>query len=171
MGEGVYLRVYGDPILREKAREFKGSLKEIKQLISDMTKIMRQYKGVGLSAPQIGILKRVIIADTGEGLLSIVNPEILERDREKELASEGCLSFPGVTLEIKRARHVTVAGLNSKGEEIQLNLSNLLARVIQHEIDHLDGILIIDRVSKKKLKPVKGRLTEIKEGKLKWETK
>jgi peptide deformylase len=155
------IRLYGDPILRRKSREVKEMNGDIQKLIDDMAKLMYKNKGLGLAAPQVGILKRVIIADVGEGLVSLVNPKILWR-QGKDIMSEGCLSIPGIDLEIKRSKEVIVEGLNREGEKLQLGAVGLLARVLQHEIDHLDGILIVDRVLKKRIKPIKKQLDQIK---------
>jgi peptide deformylase len=157
----VTIRLYGDNVLRRKSREVKEMNGDIQKLIDNMAKLMYKNKGLGLAAPQVGILKRVIIADVGEGLVSLVNPKILWR-QGKDIMSEGCLSIPGIDLEIKRSKEVIVEGLNREGEKLQLGAVGLLARVLQHEIDHLDGILIVDRVLKKRIKPIKKQLDQIK---------
>lgn len=157
----VTIRLYGDPVLRRKSREVKEMNGDIQKLIENMAKLMYKNKGLGLAAPQVGILKRVIIADVGEGLVSLVNPKILWR-QGKDIMSEGCLSIPGIDLEIKRSKEVIVEGLNREGEKLQLGAVGLLARVLQHEIDHLDGVLIVDRVLKKRIKPIKKQLDQIK---------
>jgi peptide deformylase len=155
------IRLYGDPVLRRKSREVEEVNGDIRKLIDNMAKLMYQNKGLGLAAPQVGILKRAIIADVGDGLVNLVNPKILWR-QGKDTMSEGCLSIPGINLEIKRSKEVIVEGLTKKGEKVQLGAVGLLARVLQHEIEHLDGILIIDRVPKKKIKPIKKELDKIK---------
>ena len=157
----VTIRLYGDPVLRRKSREVKEMSGDIRKLIDNMAKLMYQNKGLGLAASQVGILKRVIVADVGDGLVSLVNPKILWR-QGKDTMSEGCLSIPGINLEIKRSKEVIVEGLTKEDEKVQLGAVGLLARVLQHEIDHLDGILIIDRVPKKKIKPIKKELDRIK---------
>ncbi len=157
----VTIRLYGDPILRRKSREVKEINGDIRKLIDNMAKLMYKNKGIGLAAPQVGMLKRVIIADVGEGLVSLVNPRILWR-QGKNTMSEGCLSIPGINLEVKRSKEVIVEGLTKEGEKVQLGAVGILARVLQHEINHLDGILIIDRVPKKKIKPLKRELDKIK---------
>jgi len=155
------IRLYGNPILRKKSREIEKINEDIHKLIDDMAKLMYQNKGLGLAAPQVGILKRVIVCDVGEGLVSLINPKILWR-QGKETMSEGCLSIPGISLEVERSQEVIVEGLNKKGEKIQLGAVGLLARAVQHEIDHLEGILIVDRVPRKKIRPIKKELEEIK---------
>ncbi|MEE9316236.1 MAG: peptide deformylase [bacterium] len=155
------IRLYGDSVLRRKSREVKEISGDIRKLINNMAKLMYQNKGLGLAAPQVGILKRVIVADVGDGLFSLVNPKILWR-QGKDVMSEGCLSIPGINLEIKRSKEVIVEGLTKEGEKVQLGAVGLLACVLQHEIDHLDGILIVDRVPKKIIKPIKKELDKIK---------
>ena len=157
----VTIRLYGDPVLRRKSREVKEMSGDIRKLIDNMAKLMYQNKGLGLAASQVGILKRVIVADVGDGLVSLVNPKILWR-QGKDTMSEGCLSIPGINLEIKRSKEVIVEGLTKEGEKVQLGAVGLLARVLQHEIDHLDGILIVDRIPKKRIKPFKKELDRIK---------
>lgn len=157
----VTIRLYGGSVLRRKSREVKEINGDIQKLINNMAKLMYQNKGLGLAAPQVGILKRVIVADVGDGLVSLVNPKILWR-QGKDVMSEGCLSIPGINLEIKRSKEVIVEGLTKEGEKVQLGAVGLLARVLQHEIDHLDGILIVDRVPKKIIKTIKKELDKIK---------
>jgi len=157
----VTIRLYGDPVLRRKCREVEEMTGDVQKLINNMAKLMQKNKGLGLAAPQVGMLKRVIIADVGDGLVSLVNPRILWR-QGKEIMSEGCLSIPGINLEIKRSKEVIVEGLNKENEKVQLGAVGLLARVLQHEIDHLDGILIVDRIPKKIIKPIKKELDQIK---------
>ena len=112
-----------------------------------MTETMYASRGVGLAAVQIGILKRVIVVNVGEELVALVNPEILENEGESQM-EEGCLCLPGVLIDVKRSEKVKVKGLNEKGEEVVVDAEGLLARAFQHEVDHLNGILIIDKVSR-----------------------
>ncbi len=138
---------YPDPVIRKKSEFVEEVNEEIKQLIKDMTDTMYASSGVGLAAVQIGVLKRVIVVNVGEELITMVNPEILENEGESQM-EEGCLCLPGVLIEIKRSEKVKVKGLNDKGEEIVVDVEGLLARALQHEVEHLDGILIIDKVSR-----------------------
>ncbi len=114
-------------------------------LIDRMAQTMYDSKGVGLAAPQIGVSLRVVVADVGQGLTALVNPEIMEGDGEESM-EEGCLSVPGARVEIPRTKSIVVSGLDREGRELTLRAENLLARVIQHEIDHLNGVLIIDSI-------------------------
>ncbi|WP_281887791.1 peptide deformylase [Paenibacillus sp. YYML68] len=134
-----------DPILREKSKPVPTITPNIIKLLDDMADTMYDAEGVGLAAPQIGILKRVIVMDCGDehGLIELINPEIIEREGEM-LGPEGCLSIPGLRGDVSRAARVKVKGLNRHGEEIVIEGTELLARCIQHEVDHLDGILYTD---------------------------
>jgi peptide deformylase len=104
---------------------------------------MHNREGIGLAAPQIGIMQRLVVADIGDGLLSLINPEILDQQGKTSLM-EGCLSLPLIGVDVLRSESIVVRGINAAGEEVTSELRGLMARVIQHEIDHLDGILIID---------------------------
>lgn len=139
--------IYPDPVIRKKSEFVEEVNGEIKQLIEDMEETMYASRGVGLAAVQIGVLKRVIVVNIGEGLIAMVNPEILENDGEVQM-EEGCLCLPGVLIDVKRSEKVKVKGLNEKGEEIVVDAEGLLARAFQHEVDHLNGVLIIDKVSR-----------------------
>ena len=144
------IKKFNEPVLRKKCKRVEKIDKKIKKLIVDMAQTMEKNQGIGLAAPQVGVLKRVIVVQTdfkGRRILGLVNPKIVKRSREKEVDIEGCLSFPGIFLEIKRAKEIEVEGLDINGKEIQLKAKGLLARVFQHEIDHLDGILFFDRLS------------------------
>ncbi|MDN5348361.1 MAG: peptide deformylase [Clostridia bacterium] len=137
----------GDPLLRAKAEPVKKITPAILKLLRNMADTMYDASGVGLAAPQIGILKRVIVIDVGEGLLELINPEILESEGI-EIGVEGCLSVPGVQGEVPRAAKVKVRGLDREGKVKECAAEGLLARALQHEIDHLDGILFIDKVTR-----------------------
>ena len=139
-----------EPILRKRSKSVKKVDKEIRQLIVDMAQTMAKGQGIGLAAPQINVLRRVIVIHgdfKGQRILGLVNPKITKKSKEKEKGTEGCLSFPGVFLEIKRAKEVEVKGLDINGKKIRLKAKGLLARVLQHEIDHLDGILFFNRLN------------------------
>ncbi len=135
----------GDPVLRENAVKVKKINRNIEKLLDNMTDTMYDAPGVGLAAPQIGVSKRVIIVDIGEGLIELINPEILSISDKYESEVEGCLSVPGIQGEVSRPAEVSVEGLNRKGEKIKINAKGLLARALQHEIDHLNGILFVDK--------------------------
>ena len=138
--------IYPNPILRKKAKEIKEITPEICELAKRMTQIMIKEDGVGLAAPQVGISKRMIIVQGEKGPEVFLNPKIIFKSKEKELAEEGCLSLPGLFLEVKRSRRVKVEYTDLEGERYVLSVEGIVARIFQHEIDHLNGILFIDRI-------------------------
>lgn len=139
------IRKYPDPILREKCQPVKKVTEKIKKLIEDMIETLHKHQGIGLAGPQVGKAIRVIVIDIGNRPLALINPKILEKKGE-DIQEEGCLSLPGIYLKIKRAKSITVEALNKQGKKIKIETSHLASRALQHEIDHLDGILIIDRI-------------------------
>lgn len=156
------IKKYPDPVLRKKAVEVREVTSEIKKLIEDMIETMQNNNGIGLAAPQVGVSKRVIVVQTESGPKGFINPKIVKKTKEKEIMEEGCLSFPGLYLKIKRPKSVEVEAVSLDGKKIRLGKKELLSgspttdryptgvilsRVIQHEIDHLDGILFLDRIS------------------------
>lgn len=136
----------GDEILKEKAKAVPKITPNILKLLDNMADTMYSAKGVGLAAPQIGVSKRVIVVDVGEGLIELVNPEILSCEGQ-ETDSEGCLSIPGIVGDVTRAATIEVKGLDRRGKECVFTAKGFLARALQHEIDHLEGILFIDRAT------------------------
>lgn len=143
------IRKYPDPILKKKAEKIKEITPEIKQLAQDLIETMLSSKpeGIGLAAPQIGVSKRVIAVMTESGPAVYINPKIAEKSRKKEAAEEGCLSLPGTWLNIKRAKEIRLEAIDINGKKINIKAVGFLARILQHEIDHLNGTLIIDKVS------------------------
>ena len=133
-----------DERLRKVCRPVKEITPHILTLLDDMAETMAYAEGVGLAAPQVGVLRRIVVVDVGEGLIELINPEIIEKDGEVS-DSEGCLSIPGKYGEVVRPAYVKVKALNRQGEEAEYEGTELLARAFCHEIDHLDGILYIDR--------------------------
>ncbi|EDU36322.1 peptide deformylase [Clostridium sporogenes] len=142
------IRKYGDELLRKKSRKIEKIDDRILTLLEDMAETMYSAEGVGLAAPQVGILKRVVVIDVGEGLIKLINPEIIETEGSQKDV-EGCLSVPGEQGEVERPYKVKVKALNEKGEQIVLEGEELLARAFCHEIDHLDGVLFVDKVINK----------------------
>ncbi len=139
------IRVFGDPVLRQAAlevAEFDGSLKK---LADDMLVTMYEAPGVGLAAPQIGIRKRMFVFDVGDGPGAIVNPRLDGHDDEW-VYEEGCLSVPGLAWPIVRAKRVHLTGYDLDGNELSIEADELLARLFQHEVDHLDGTLLLERL-------------------------
>ncbi len=141
------LRLFGDPVLKQRAREVDDIDADVVTLVHGMYDTMDLEDGVGLAAPQVGVRKRLFTFDLheGEGPGVVINPEIVEREGEI-LSEEGCLSVPGYRFEVLRSERVTMRGLDLDGNEVVLEGDDLLARMIQHEIDHLDGLLLLDRV-------------------------
>lgn len=151
------IKKYPNPILKKKSQKVKKITSEIENLGQEMIKIMAKNEGVGLAAPQIGKLKRIIIVQPiKEGFSEgrdkkkpqvFINPKIIKKSKKTIIDEEGCLSFPGLFLKIKRAKEIEIEALDEKGEKINYKAQGLPARIIQHEIDHLDGILFIERIS------------------------
>jgi len=141
------IRKYGDDVLRKKCREVDQIDERLLTLIEDMKETMYEADGVGLAAPQVGVLKRLFVVDIGDGPLVFINPEIIETSGS-QIDEEGCLSLPGETQEVMRPNYVRARALNEKGEEFEIEGEELLARAILHEYDHLNGTLFIDRVKK-----------------------
>ena len=141
------VKKYPHPVLRKKSEEIKGMTPEIKELAFNMGESMLKGDGIGLAAPQVGVLKRIIVVQGSQGPEAYINPRVVKRSRAKDFMEEGCLSFPDLFLQIKRPNEVEVEAVDLRGEKIKLRAKGLAARVFQHEIDHLDGILFIDRIS------------------------
>lgn len=145
------------PILRKKSQEVKNIDSSIKKLIKGLIETLRENSGLGIAAPQVGELQRIIIIESKGGkrkngserpkipLTILVNPEIIEYSKETEIDDEGCLSVPEIWGKVKRAKKVTVKRLNGKGKKVKIKAHDMFARVLQHEIDHLDGILFTDK--------------------------
>lgn len=139
------IRQYGDELLRKKSRKVEDINEKITTLIKDMFDTMYEAKGVGLAAPQVGMLKRIVVIDTGDNPIALINPEIIETKGSYK-DNEGCLSVPGKEGIVERPYYTKVKALNEKGEEIIVEGEELLSKALCHEIDHLDGILFVDKV-------------------------
>ena len=135
-----------DDVLRKHARRVDKFDKRLRTLLDDMADTMYKADGVGLAAPQVGILKRVVVIDVGDGLIELVNPEIISAEGKAE-GPEGCLSVPGRRGMVERPERVTVAAQNRDGKPIQIEATELLAVCLCHEIDHLDGVLYVDKMT------------------------
>ncbi len=138
------LRYKGDSLLRKKSREVKKIDSRVITLINDMVETMYKEEGIGLAAPQVGVLKRVAVIDLGDNLIKMINPQIIEKKGE-EIDIEGCLSIPGESGKVKRPKKIKVKYLDIDGNEKVLKATGLLARAFCHEIDHLEGVLFIDK--------------------------
>ncbi|WP_217270663.1 peptide deformylase [Kroppenstedtia pulmonis] len=133
-----------DPILKEKAKTVTKFNSRLHKLLDDMADTMYDAPGVGLAAPQVGISKRVIVVDDGQGLIEVVNPELSRMSGEQLDPPEGCLSIPGLLGEVRRAEKVHLKGQDRNGEPFELEAEGYLARILQHEVDHLNGVLFTD---------------------------
>jgi peptide deformylase len=140
------IRKAGDPVLKQKAAPLEKIIKKTKELMDSMAETMYAADGVGLAAPQVGVSQRIIVIDVGDGLIGLINPVIIESEG-LECASEGCLSIPGVFGEVERASSVIVDAVDRNGKPVRIVADGLLARALQHEIDHLEGVLFIERSS------------------------
>jgi peptide deformylase len=140
------VRLYGDPVLRQVAAPVREITAEIKRIIADMTETMWHQVGIGLAAPQVGLPYRILVMDDGKGgAQTLINP-VLESRSGTIREEEGCLSLPGVFGVVERSKTVTVRAMDAEGAPVSLETTGLKARIIQHELDHLDGVLFIDRL-------------------------
>ena len=142
------IRVIGDPVLRERAAEVVAFDRSLRKFAKHMIRIMHDAPGVGLAAPQVGVLQRLLVYDVDDDPRVLVNPVLDEFSDEIEESDEGCLSVPGVTMPVERALSVRVRAQDASGEALDFVAEGLEARVIQHEFDHLNGVLIVDRTSR-----------------------
>jgi peptide deformylase len=152
------IRQYGDPVLRMKAREIEEVDDDVRRLAERMTALMHEAQGVGLAATQVGVLRRIFVfSDAGEDRV-LVNPVLTKRSDQLEMDDEGCLSLRDVLVPVERAVAVTVKGLDADGQPVTLDLELPSARVVQHELDHLDGVLIVDRTDAESRRVALGKL-------------
>ncbi len=160
------LEIYGSPVLRERAKpvaEINGSVVALAQ---DMRETMHAFSGVGLAGNQVGVLLRIITVlhpEKKEDLV-VINPEIAFAGEEKEIGEEGCLSIPEIYGKVERARQILVRGMDLKGREVEILAEGLFARILQHEIDHLDGVLFVDRLHPAKRLLLSGKLKKLVRG-------
>ncbi|MEV0108951.1 peptide deformylase [Nocardia sp. NPDC050799] len=140
------VRLFGDPILRARAAEVTEFGPELRQLVTDLTDTMYDDGGVGMAAPQIGVGLRVFVYDTRDARGHLINPSWTALDEEEQIGPEGCLSIPGVNHDTRRAMRVRATGVDVDGNPVEFEADGLLARCVQHETDHLDGTLFIDRL-------------------------
>ena len=159
------VRKLGDPVLRAKALPVERFDEALRREVERMGELMHDALGVGLAATQLGVLHRLLVyrAYPDDPLTALVNPEIEWRSDESETAEEGCLSLPGVHVEVERAARVRVRAQHADGERLEIEADGLTARVIQHEVDHLDGVLILDRISREARKEAMRAMREAQE--------
>ena len=156
------IRVIGDPVLRQRAADVDDIDAKLVRLADDMVETMYEAPGLGLAAPQVGVQKRLFVWDLndGTGPHTLVNPQIVESDGEW-LYEEGCLSVPGLSWEILRPMHVHVVGHDLDGNEVSLEASELAGRMFQHELDHLDGVLLVERLEPEQAKAAKRQVRDL----------
>jgi peptide deformylase len=142
------IRKFGDPVLKTRAAPVESFDESLLRLTKDMFATMRDNEGVGLAATQVGRLKRVFVAAIEDHEYVVVNPVLTNISETTDIATEGCLSIPGIQVDVERPTAVTISGQDVSGKPLQIEASDLLARVLQHEVDHLDGVLILDRTDR-----------------------
>jgi len=142
------VRTFGDPVLKTRAVPVEDFDESLARLAEDMLATMREQEGVGLAANQVGRLKRVLVAALEDDEYVLVNPVIEETSETSESGAEGCLSIPGIQVEVERPTGITISGRDASGAPVRIRAEGLLARIFQHEVDHLDGVLILDRTDR-----------------------
>ena len=152
------LRLYGDPCLRKPARVVFSVGPAEKLLIKEMIRAMYDFDGSGLAANQVGIDEKIFVADAGEGPFAVINPEIIKVSSQLTVLEEGCLSFPGIHIKVKRPESVRVRYMTERGDMLEMDVSGLAAKIYQHETDHLNGRMIIDYASKAEKDQFKDKL-------------
>ena len=140
------IRQFGDPVLRQKAKEVERVTDSHRRLVADMLETMREAPGVGLAGPQVGVLERIFVWEVGDEHGAVFNPVIETVGDDEVEAEEGCLSLPGLYYPVTRPEHIVVRGMDENGDPVTIEADELLARVCQHETDHLDGVLFIDHL-------------------------
>jgi peptide deformylase len=164
------VRIYGDPALREKALVVAAVDETVRGLIADMRETMHAYHGVGLAANQVGVLQRILVVDVPideetRAAHALVNP-VIDQRTGAETGEEGCLSIPGIYADVKRSQRVRVRGLDEHGHPVEFHAEGYLARALQHEVDHLDGVLFVDRLSPLKRQFLRQTLESLSRGEL-----
>lgn len=154
------VRMFGDPVLKTRAAPVETFDEALAHLAEEMLITMREHEGVGLAANQVGRLKRILVAATEEEEYVIVNPLIEEVAETTEKGVEGCLSIPNIQVEVERPTSVTLSGQDATGAPLRIEASGLLARILQHEIDHLNGVLILDRTDRESRKAAMREMRE-----------
>lgn len=160
MASPYKVRVFGDPVLRKVAEAIDDIDGKLVTLADDMLVTMYDEPGLGLAAPQVGVQRRMFVYDIGDGPATLVNPVITET-RGEWVYEEGCLSVPGLSWEIVRPKEVHITGYDLDGNEVSIEADELLARLFQHELDHLDGIMLVDRLDRDERKAAMKRLREV----------
>ena len=154
------IRQFGDPVLKSRATPVKEFDEQLEKLAQDMLATMREHEGVGLAANQVGRLKRILVAAIEDEEFVIVNPVIEDRSEEAAKETEGCLSIPGIHVGVERPTAITISGSDAAGNPVRMEVTDLLARVFQHEVDHLDGVTILERTDRESRKAAMRELRE-----------
>src|SRR5438105_3227991 len=142
------IRQFPDVALRMQAREVESFDDELRGLVDRMKRLMEEARGIGLAGPQVGVLQRVFVFQPNEDdVVAVVNPDVVEHGKETDVAEEGCLSIQGILVPVERPTTISLVGRNERGEEVRYELDDIYARAAQHEMDHLDGVLILDRTT------------------------
>ena len=160
------IRVDDDPVLRKKSRPVEAFDERLHLLLDDMRDTLTKSQGIGLAAVQIGILRRVVVINFGDGFIELINPEIIEESEEDNTFSEGCLSLPGISENVIRPASITIRYMDENFTEHTETYDGFAARIIQHEYDHLEGHVFTDRISPIRRQFVKTKLTNIAKGKV-----
>lgn len=155
------IKIFGDPVLRKKAKPVLRITQAHREILSRMAKAMYEDAGIGLAAPQIGLSEQLIVVDTGEGLYKLINPKIVKKLGQQAI-QEGCLSVPGICIKVKRAKQVWVKAKDENNNAVEIQAKDLFACVLQHEIDHLKGKLIVDYASFLEKLRIKKKLADLK---------
>lgn len=148
MPTALKLRFYGDPVLRKVAKPVKEVGPAERFLIQEMVRAMYEFDGAGLAATQVGIERQIFVADAGDGPFAVIDPVIVKKSKEEAVMEEGCLSLPRIRINIKRPAEIEVRYLDENGRRIERSLSGLMARIFQHESDHLIGRMLVDHAGK-----------------------
>ena len=154
------IRTFGDPVLKTRAAPVETFDEALLHLADEMLVTMHEQEGVGLAANQVGRLKRILVAATEDDVYVVVNPVVDEVAEETEKQVEGCLSIPGIQVEVERPTGVTISGQDATGAPLRIEATGLLARILQHEVDHLDGVLILDRTDRESRKAAMREMRE-----------
>ncbi|MBA2343833.1 MAG: peptide deformylase [Rubrobacter sp.] len=154
------IRQFGDPVLKSRATPVKEFDEQLEKLAQDMLATMREHEGVGLAANQVGRLKRILVASIEDDEFVIVNPMIEDWSEEAAKETEGCLSIPGIQVGVERPTAITISGSDATGNPVRMEVTDLLARVFQHEVDHLDGVTILERTDRESRKAAMRELRE-----------
>lgn len=154
------IRIFGDPVLRQQAKDVTDIDGRLVALVDDMVDTMYAAPGLGLAAPQVGVQKRLFVYDLGDGPQTLVNPQIIESDGEWSF-DEGCLSVPGLSWEIVRPKQIHLVGHDLDGNDVSVEADELAARLFQHELDHLDGVLLVERLDEDQRREARQALREL----------